>query len=293
MMGGRVKTLHPMIHGGILALRDDAEHRAAMDAHGIAPIDLVVVNLYPFEATLARGADFAECIENIDIGGPAMIRSAAKNHAHVTVVVDPADYAQVMADMASGGGAVSGALRRRLAGAAYARTAAYDAAIARWLAAETGETLPERLAVSALRRQALRYGENPHQAAAFYVGGDARPGVATGEQIQGKELSYNNLNDTDAAFELVAEFEHPAIAIIKHANPCGVAVAATLRQGPMRGRWLAIRSARSAASSPPIGRSTARRRPRSPSCSSRWSSRPTPTTRRARRSPPNRTCACC
>ena len=230
MMGGRVKTLHPMVHGGILALRDDAGHRAAMDAHGIAPIDLVVVNLYPFEATLARGADFATCIENIDIGGPAMIRSAAKNHAHVTVVVDAADYAAVMADMAAGGGGVSGALRRRLAAAAYARTAAYDAAITRWLAAETGEALPERLAVSAVRRQALRYGENPHQEAAFYIGGDARPGVATAEQAQGKALSYNNLNDTDAAFELVAEFEPPAIAIIKHANPCGVAVASSLAE---------------------------------------------------------------
>jgi phosphoribosylaminoimidazolecarboxamide formyltransferase/IMP cyclohydrolase len=230
MMGGRVKTLHPMVHGGILALRDDPGHRAAMDAHGIAPIDLVVVNLYPFEATLARGADFATCIENIDIGGPAMIRSAAKNHAHVTVVVDPADYGAVIADMAENDGAVSDTLRRRLAGAAYARTAAYDAAIAGWLAAETGDTLPERLAISAVRRQALRYGENPHQEAAFYVGGAARPGVATAEQLQGKELSYNNLNDTDAAFELVAEFEGPAIAIIKHANPCGAAIAGSLAE---------------------------------------------------------------
>ncbi len=225
IMGGRVKTLHPKVHGGILALRDAAAHGAAMDEHGIAPIDLVVVNLYPFEATVARGGAFAECIENIDIGGPAMIRSAAKNHAFVTVVVDAADYAGVMADMAANQGATSAALRRRLAAKAFARTAGYDAASAGWFSAAAGEVLPESLVVAAARREILRYGENPHQKAAFYVAGAARPGVATARQVQGKALSYNNLNDTDAAFECVAEFDRPAVAIIKHANPCGVAVA--------------------------------------------------------------------
>ncbi|MFQ5957748.1 MAG: bifunctional phosphoribosylaminoimidazolecarboxamide formyltransferase/IMP cyclohydrolase, partial [Alphaproteobacteria bacterium] len=224
IMDGRVKTLHPKVHGGILALRD--AHRDAMDEHGIAPIDLVAVNLYPFEASVARGADFAECIENIDIGGPAMIRSAAKNHAFVTVVVDPGDYAQVMADIEANDGATSESLRRRLAGVAFARTAAYDAAISEWFSGQEGaEALPARLVVSACRAEVLRYGENPHQQAAFYVGGAPRPGVATAEQLQGKALSYNNLGDTDAAFELVAEFEPPAVAIIKHANPCGVALA--------------------------------------------------------------------
>ena len=225
IMDGRVKTLHPKIHGGILALRET--HGEAMAAHGIAPIDLVAVNLYPFEDTVARGAAFGECIENIDIGGPAMIRSAAKNHDHVTVLVDPADYRAVMDDMASGDGSTSAALRRRLAAAAFARTTAYDAAIAGWFAGQAGETLPERLVVSAARREVLRYGENPHQDAAIYIGGAPRPGVATAEQIQGKALSYNNLGDTDAAFELVAEFDAPAVAIIKHANPAGVAVAAS------------------------------------------------------------------
>ena len=223
IMDGRVKTLHPKIHGGILALRE--AHGEAMAAHGIAPIDLVAVNLYPFEATVARGAGFDECIENIDIGGPAMIRSAAKNHGHVTVVVDPADYQSVMDGMAAGGGDTSPALRRRLAGLALARTAAYDAAIANWLAAQAGDELPERLLISASRREVLRYGENPHQNAAIYVGGAVRPGVAGAEQVQGKALSYNNLGDTDAAFELVAEFTEPAVAIIKHANPAGVAIA--------------------------------------------------------------------
>jgi phosphoribosylaminoimidazolecarboxamide formyltransferase/IMP cyclohydrolase len=223
IMDGRVKTLHPKIHGGILALRE--VHGAAMAEHGIAPIDLVAVNLYPFEATVARGAGFDECIENIDIGGPAMIRSAAKNHGHVTVVVDPADYQSVMDGMAAGDGDTSPALRRRLAGLALARTAAYDAAIANWLAAQAGDELPERLLISASRREVLRYGENPHQNAAIYVGGAVRPGVAGAEQVQGKALSYNNLGDTDAAFELVAEFTEPAVAIIKHANPAGVAIA--------------------------------------------------------------------
>jgi len=226
IMDGRVKTLHPKVHGGILARRDRAAHRAAMESHEIAPIDLVVVNLYPFEETVARGAEAADCIENIDIGGPSMIRSAAKNHAFVTVVVDPADYPAVMAEMAAGDGAIGAELRARLARAAFARTAAYDAAIARWMAERGGEALPETLALSLDRRALLRYGENPHQRAALYVGGPARPGVASATQIQGKALSYNNLNDTDAAFELVAEFAEPAVAIIKHANPCGVAIAA-------------------------------------------------------------------
>ncbi len=229
MMDGRVKTLHPKIHGGILARRDLAEHRQAMEEHGIGGIDLVVVNLYPFAATVAAGAGREACIENIDIGGPALIRAAAKNHAFVAVVTDPGDYAAVMAEMAERGGATTPALRERLARAAFAHTAAYDAAIAGWMNREAGETFPAVLTLAARHRQGLRYGENPHQRAAFYAaiepGAPARPGIATATQLQGKELSYNNLNDTDAAFELAAEFERPAVAIIKHANPCGVAEA--------------------------------------------------------------------
>jgi phosphoribosylaminoimidazolecarboxamide formyltransferase/IMP cyclohydrolase len=229
MMDGRVKTLHPTVHGGILAVRDDPAHAASMRDHRIPPIDMVVVNLYPFEATVAKGAGFDACIENIDIGGPAMVRSAAKNHAYVAVVTDPADYAAVMAEMDARGGATTLALRRRLAAAAFARTATYDAAIGTWFAGALGETFPMRLAVGGVRKQLLRYGENPHQEAAFYTGGASRPGVATAEQIQGKDLSFNNLNDTDAAFECVAEFDAPAVAIIKHANPCGVATAADIK----------------------------------------------------------------
>jgi len=229
MLDGRVKTLHPLVHGGILGRRDLDDHRAAMQAHGIAPIDVIVVNLYPFEATVANGAAFPACIENIDIGGPAMVRSAAKNHAFVTVVVDPADYAALRHEIESHHGATSEPFRRRLAAKAYAHTAGYDAAIANWFAGQLGETFPERLLVSATRKETLRYGENPHQQAAFYVErGALRPGIATAVQIQGKELSYNNLNDTDAAFELAAEFAEPAVAIIKHANPCGVAIGVTL-----------------------------------------------------------------
>ncbi|HEY0523766.1 MAG TPA: bifunctional phosphoribosylaminoimidazolecarboxamide formyltransferase/IMP cyclohydrolase [Stellaceae bacterium] len=228
MLDGRVKTLHPAIHGGILARRDLPAHLQAIEAHGIRPIDLVVVNLYPFAATVASGADWETCIENIDIGGPALIRAAAKNHDAVTVVTDPADYAGVIAEIEANGGATTLALRRRLAGLAYARTGAYDAMISSWMAGQRGETFPETVAFGGTRRQLLRYGENPHQEAALYVTGDKRPGVATAEQIQGKELSFNNLNDTDAAFELVAEFERPAVAIIKHANPCGVATADSL-----------------------------------------------------------------
>jgi phosphoribosylaminoimidazolecarboxamide formyltransferase/IMP cyclohydrolase len=225
ILDGRVKTLVPQVHGGLLGRRDLPAHRAEMEAHGIAPIDLVAVNLYPFETTVARGAEFEECVENIDIGGPAIIRSAAKNHAHVAVLTEPAHLAEVQAEIEARGGTTR-ETRRRLAAAAFARTAAYDAAIAGWFAAQPGgEEFPPRLAVAGVLRQTLRYGENPHQRAGFYVDGTARPGVATAVQVQGKELSFNNLNDTDAAFECVAEFDRPAIAIVKHANPCGVAVA--------------------------------------------------------------------
>jgi len=224
IMDGRVKTLHPMVHGGLLGVRANAGHVAAMAAHGITPIDLLVVNLYPFEATVARGASYGDCVENIDIGGPAMIRAAAKNHADVAVVVDAADYEAVLGEIEAGGTTL--ATRKRLAATAYARTAAYDAAVSGWMAAAIGEQTPRRRAFAGELAQGLRYGENPHQRAAFYVDGSARPGVATATQLQGKALSYNNINDTDAACELVAEFDPaagPAVAIIKHANPCGVA----------------------------------------------------------------------
>jgi phosphoribosylaminoimidazolecarboxamide formyltransferase/IMP cyclohydrolase len=220
-----VKTLVPQIHGGLLARRDLPEHIAQMDRHGIAPIDLLAVNLYPFEATVARNADAETTIENIDIGGPALIRAAAKNHDFVVVLTDPSQYDQVQTALAEGGTELS--LRRALAAAAYARTAAYDVAIAAWFAREAEETAPERFAIAGRLRQRLRYGENPHQTAAFYVT-DQRPGVATARQVQGKELSYNNLNDTDAAFECVAEFAEPTVVIVKHANPCGVASATSM-----------------------------------------------------------------
>jgi phosphoribosylaminoimidazolecarboxamide formyltransferase/IMP cyclohydrolase len=223
MMDGRVKTLVPQIHGGILGRRDDPSHLAQMAAHNIAPIDLVVVNLYPFEATVAAGGYYADCVENIDIGGPALIRAAAKNHDFVVVITDVGQYKDVLAELAAQGG-TSLALRRRLAGEGYARTASYDAAIATWFAGQQAVAFPPRLTLSGSLRQTLRYGENPHQAAAFYGSGD-RPGVATATQLQGKELSYNNLNDTDAAFECVAEFDDPTVVIVKHANPCGVATA--------------------------------------------------------------------
>ncbi|MEO3434553.1 bifunctional phosphoribosylaminoimidazolecarboxamide formyltransferase/IMP cyclohydrolase [Inquilinus sp. CAU 1745] len=230
IMDGRVKTLHPRIHGGLLARRDVADHVEAMTDYGIQPIDLLVVNLYPFEATVAAGADYETAIENIDIGGPAMIRAAAKNHTHVTVVVDPADYAAVRLDMETGNGATSADLRRRLAHTAYSRTAAYDSAISAWFSGVLGDAYPGRLTLSGERSQALRYGENPHQGAALYRTGETRPGVATARQLQGKELSFNNINDTDAAFELVSEFEEPAVAIIKHANPSGTAIGETLAE---------------------------------------------------------------
>jgi phosphoribosylaminoimidazolecarboxamide formyltransferase/IMP cyclohydrolase len=214
------------VHGGLLAIRDNAAHSTAMETHGIQPIDLLVVNLYPFEATVAKGAAFDECIENIDIGGPAMIRAAAKNHGDVTVVVGAEDYAAVLAELAALKGATTLALRERLAAKAYARTAAYDAAISNWFAAQIDEQAPAWRAVGGALLEPLRYGENPHQRAAFYRTPEGRAGVATARQVQGKQLSYNNINDTDAAYECVAEFDSArtaACVIIKHANPCGVA----------------------------------------------------------------------
>jgi phosphoribosylaminoimidazolecarboxamide formyltransferase/IMP cyclohydrolase len=250
ILDGRVKTLVPQIHGGILGRRDSASHLAQMAEHDIAPIDLVAVNLYPFEATVARGAAFEDCIENIDIGGPAMIRSAAKNHDSVAILTAPEHYAAVLAELAAHGGTKL-ATRRNLAAAAYARTAAYDSAISAWFAAQNGEEYPAtQVTLSGTLKQTLRYGENPHQSAAFYTNQPpARFGVATATQIQGKELSYNNFNDTDAAFECVAEFADPTIVIVKHANPCGVATATRSRM-PGMPPWPATRSPPSAASSP-------------------------------------------
>lgn len=228
ILGGRVKTLHPKIHGGILARRDRDDDQSEMEENDIEPIDLIVVNLYAFEETVNSGADFNTCVENIDIGGPALIRAAAKNHAFTTIVIDPQQYQAVMVDMTANGGGISSELRRSLAATAYARTAAYDAAIANWFSDQTDEPYLEFFAVGGRLQQKLRYGENPHQTAAFYSSSEFRPGVSTSDQVQGKGLSYNNLNDTDAAYELVAEFEPPACAIIKHANPCGVALGDTL-----------------------------------------------------------------
>ena len=236
MMDGRVKTLHPVVHGGLLGVRDAPEHKAAMEAHGIGAIDLVYVNLYPFEQTVAAGADYETCVENIDIGGPAMIRSAAKNHGYVAVCTAPQDLAQVLAELAEGG-ATSLALRKQLAARAYARTATYDSSIASWFAAELGDFAPARFSIGGQLAQTMRYGENPHQAAAFYRFPNPPVGVATAIQLQGKELSYNNINDTDAAFELIAEFDPaagPVCAIIKHANPCGLATGATMLEAYQR-----------------------------------------------------------
>ncbi|MCC6006766.1 MAG: bifunctional phosphoribosylaminoimidazolecarboxamide formyltransferase/IMP cyclohydrolase [Rhodobacteraceae bacterium] len=232
MMDGRVKTLHPAVHGGLLALRDDPAHLSAAQAHGIGLIDLLVVNLYPFEATVARDADPAEAIENIDIGGPAMLRAAAKNHAHVAVVTDPEDYALLLDEMAAHDGGTRLEFRRMLAQIVYERTAAYDAAVSGWMARNLGAGPHRRRVFAGTLVQTLRYGENPHQHAAFHVGGPPRTGVATARQWQGKELSWNNINDTDAAFELVAELGPtvPACVIVKHANPCGVATGATLAE---------------------------------------------------------------
>ena len=230
MMDGRVKTLHPIVHGGLLAVRDAPEHAKAMADHAIGGIDLVYVNLYPFESSVGAGADYATAVENIDIGGPAMIRSAAKNHGYVAVCTDIADVGEVLADMAADG-ATGLDLRKRLAARAYARTAAYDAAISAWFADALGDEAPKRRAFAGELVQTMRYGENPHQKAAFYRFANPRTGVATAKQLQGKALSYNNINDTDAAFELIAEFDPkagPACAIIKHANPCGVATGRTM-----------------------------------------------------------------
>jgi phosphoribosylaminoimidazolecarboxamide formyltransferase/IMP cyclohydrolase len=230
MMDGRVKTLHPAVHGGLLAVRGNGEHIAAMAAHGIKPIDLLVVNLYPFEETVANGADFDTCIETIDIGGPAMIRAAAKNHADVAVVVEPADYARVLGELAQHHGTTL-ALRQELAAKAYARTACYDAAISNWFALRLADPAPDWRAAGGRLIEALRYGENPHQSAAFYRTPDQRRGVASARQVQGKQLSYNNINDTDAAYECAAEFDGgrtAACVIVKHANPCGVAEGDTL-----------------------------------------------------------------
>ncbi|MCX7318399.1 MAG: bifunctional phosphoribosylaminoimidazolecarboxamide formyltransferase/IMP cyclohydrolase [Hyphomicrobiales bacterium] len=231
MMDGRVKTLHPKVHGGLLAIRDNAEHTKAMADPGIAQIDLLVVNLYPFEETVARNASYEDCIENIDIGGPAMIRAASKNHDDVTVVVEPSDYQSVLDELATNNGATTLTLRRRLAAKAYARTAAYDAAISNWFAEQLKTEAPDFRAVGGKLIEALRYGENPHQTAAFYRTPELRPGVASARQVQGKQLSYNNINDTDAAYEAIAEFDPArtaACVIVKHANPCGVAEGSNL-----------------------------------------------------------------
>jgi phosphoribosylaminoimidazolecarboxamide formyltransferase/IMP cyclohydrolase len=230
MMDGRVKTLHPKVHGGLLAIRDNAEHAGAMRTHGIKPIDLLVVSLYPFEETVAKGASFEDCIENIDIGGPAMIRAAAKNHDDVAVIVDVQDYEPLLDALKAGGTTLD--LRRRLAAKAYARTATYDAAISNWFAEQLRNPAPTYRAFGGKLAEALRYGENPHQSASFYRSGERRFGVATAGQVQGKQLSYNNINDTDAAYECVAEFDPArtaACVIVKHANPCGVAEGETLQ----------------------------------------------------------------
>ena len=232
MMDGRVKTLHPKVHGGLLGVRDDPAHAAAMEAHGIGPIDLVVVNLYPFAQTVARGAGRDEVIENIDIGGPSMVRSAAKNHAFVACLTDPSDYPELIGALEKSDGMTSLHLRKRLAAKAFSATAAYDAMISQWFAfADQGQMFPDTLALTAHRREELRYGENPHQKAALYVpAGPHARGIAQAAQVQGKELSYNNYNDADAALELVAEFRGagPACVIVKHANPCGVATGGNL-----------------------------------------------------------------
>lgn len=231
MMDGRIKTLHPAVHGGLLAIRDNDAHSQAQKDHDIENIDLLVVNLYPFEETVAKGADFDTTIENIDIGGPAMIRAAAKNHDGVTVLVDNDDFDALLAELEANDGKVTERFRKVSAQKAYARTANYDAAISNWFASALEIDHPKWVSVSGELSQTMRYGENPHQKAAFYTTGDQRKGVASATQVQGKELSYNNLNDTDAAIELVSEFDpsiSPAVAIIKHANPCGVSTGSSL-----------------------------------------------------------------
>jgi phosphoribosylaminoimidazolecarboxamide formyltransferase/IMP cyclohydrolase len=229
-LDGRVKTLHPAIHAGLLARRDRPDHLAALSERRIPPIDLLVCNLYPFAETVASGADPGDCIENIDIGGVALIRAAAKNHDAVTVVTDPTDYERVLTELAASNGAIGTETRRAFARKAFALTAAYDAAIAEWMGRGEPPSFPESFVLTGRLRDRLRYGENPHQSAAFYRTGDTHPGVATAQQLQGKELSYNNYGDADAAFELVAEFAPPAVAIVKHANPCGAALGASLSE---------------------------------------------------------------
>ncbi|MBY5397610.1 bifunctional phosphoribosylaminoimidazolecarboxamide formyltransferase/IMP cyclohydrolase [Rhizobium leguminosarum] len=231
IMDGRVKTLHPTVHGGLLAIRDDSEHQDAMKKHGIEGIDLAVINLYPFEEVRAAGGDYPTTVENIDIGGPAMIRASAKNHAYVTTLTDPADYAELLEQLSADDGKTAYAFRQRMAAKAYARTAAYDAMISNWFAEALSIDTPRHRVIGGALKEEMRYGENPHQKAAFYVTGEKRPGVSTAALLQGKQLSYNNINDTDAAYELVAEFlpeKAPACAIIKHANPCGVATGSSL-----------------------------------------------------------------
>ncbi|NZD64971.1 bifunctional phosphoribosylaminoimidazolecarboxamide formyltransferase/IMP cyclohydrolase [Rhizobium sp. WYCCWR 11290] len=231
IMDGRVKTLHPTVHGGLLAIRDDSEHQEAMKTHGIEGIDLAVINLYPFEEVRAAGGDYPTTVENIDIGGPAMIRASAKNHAYVTTLTDPADYAELLEQLSADEGKTAYAFRQRMAAKAYARTAAYDAMISNWFAEALSIDTPRHRVIGGALKEEMRYGENPHQKAAFYVTGEKRPGVSTAALLQGKQLSYNNINDTDAAYELVAEFlpeKAPACAIIKHANPCGVATGSSL-----------------------------------------------------------------
>ncbi|MBX5163454.1 MULTISPECIES: bifunctional phosphoribosylaminoimidazolecarboxamide formyltransferase/IMP cyclohydrolase [unclassified Rhizobium] len=230
IMDGRVKTLHPTVHGGLLAIRDDSEHQEAMKQHGIEAIDLAVINLYPFEEVRAAGGDYPTTVENIDIGGPAMIRASAKNHAYVTILTDPADYAEFTEQLSADEGKTAYAFRQRMAAKAYARTAAYDAMISNWFAEVLSIDTPRHRIIGGALKEEMRYGENPHQKAAFYVTGEKRPGVSTAALLQGKQLSYNNINDTDAAYELVAEFlpQKAACAIIKHANPCGVATGSSL-----------------------------------------------------------------
>ncbi|MBA9032395.1 bifunctional phosphoribosylaminoimidazolecarboxamide formyltransferase/IMP cyclohydrolase [Rhizobium leguminosarum] len=237
IMDGRVKTLHPMVHGGLLAIRDDGEHQDAMKTHGIEGIDLAVINLYPFEEVRAAGGDYPTTVENIDIGGPAMIRASAKNHAYVTTLTDPADYAELLEQLSADGGKTAYAFRQRMAAKAYARTAAYDAMISNWFAEALSIDTPRHRVIGGALKEEMRYGENPHQKAAFYATGEKRPGVSTAALLQGKQLSYNNINDTDAAYELVAEFlpeKAPACAIIKHANPCGVATGSSLVEAYQR-----------------------------------------------------------
>ncbi|ARM14479.1 MULTISPECIES: bifunctional phosphoribosylaminoimidazolecarboxamide formyltransferase/IMP cyclohydrolase [Rhizobium] len=237
IMDGRVKTLHPTVHGGLLAIRDDSEHQEAMKKHGIEGIDLAVINLYPFEEVRAAGGDYPTTVENIDIGGPAMIRASAKNHAYVTILTDPNDYAEFKEQLSANAGKTGYAFRQRMAAKAYARTAAYDAAISNWFAEALSIDTPRHRVIGGVLKEEMRYGENPHQKAAFYVTGEKRPGVSTAVLLQGKQLSYNNINDTDAAYELVAEFlpeKAPACAIIKHANPCGVATGSSLVEAYQR-----------------------------------------------------------